>query len=72
MGLSAEVKEIPALLQVQRPQIVFKCAPCEVLGEERHVWLYPGLPWPALGTLRASLGGPGFGVACGHLLGGPL
>lgn len=29
-GLLAEVKEVPALLQVQRPQVVLKCAPCKV------------------------------------------
>lgn len=32
MGPSAEVKEVLALLQVQRPQVVLKGAPCEVLS----------------------------------------
>lgn len=45
-GLSAEVKEVPALLQVQRPQVVLKHAPCEVLWEGRQV----GSLQPALGT----------------------
>lgn len=36
-GLSAEVKEVPALLQVQRPQVVLKCTPSQVLWEERQV-----------------------------------
>lgn len=37
MGPSAEVKEVPALLQVQRPQVVLKHARCEVLWEGRQV-----------------------------------
>ena len=50
-GLSAEVKEVPALLQVQRPQVVLNRAPCEVLWEERQV----SSVQPAPGTPRCSL-----------------
>lgn len=51
-GLSAEVKEVPALLQVQRPQVVLKCTPSKVLWEEQQVESH-----------RASLPGSGPPVA---------
>ena len=45
-GLSAEVEEVSALLQVQRPQVVLKLAPCQVLREEQQVWLIWASPGP--------------------------
>ena len=50
-GLSAEVKEVPALLQVQRPQVVLKRAPRKVLWKEQQVSSVQPVP----GTPRCSL-----------------
>lgn len=58
-GPSAEVQEVLAFPQVQRPQVVLKRTPSEVLWEGQHVWLGPGLSQPALGPPGTLPRGPG-------------